>query len=155
MMVVESNGNPKVTSPAGARGLLQVTPITMEELAEYDPKRFGKYVTTVNGRTRVNIDALSDPKTGIEAGMAALKMYMDRYDGDAEKALAAYNWGPKNVKAGEALDLSGAPDETQRYLRNFHSIFKQTRTGELPRTSLLHYLPPALMQAYRASPVTP
>jgi len=46
-------------------------------------------------------------------GTRYLRMMLDKYDGDLDSALAAYNWGPGN------LDRRGAeamPEETRNYL---------------------------------------
>ena len=150
MMVVESDGKPTATSPAGARGLMQVTPITMKELAKCDPAKFGKFVNAKG--EAVNMHLLADPKTGVEAGMAALKMYMDRYNGDPEKALIAYNWGPGNVgkteKDCKPKELAGY-NRAQTYVADIQTVLGSTRGSQsgkpekatLPKTSLLHYLP--------------
>ena len=94
------------------------------------------------------INLLDDPKTGIKVGMAALKMYMDRYDGDAEKALMAYNWGPANAERVN-FDLNRAYDETQRYVADIRKILEDTQKLELPKASLLHYLPSEDARKYR------
>ena len=145
-MVVENDGRPKKVSPKGARGLMQVMPNTVKELAAFDKDAFG-YLLDAKGNARMNL--LDDPKTGIEAGMAALKMYMDRYDGDAEKALAAYNGGPARVKFNKPLILAAMPPETQQYVADIREILKKTQKLELPRASLLHFLPPADARKYR------
>ena len=157
MMVVESDGNPLKPSPVGARGLMQVMPDTVRELAAFDKENFG-YLLDAKGNARMNL--LDDPKTGVKVGMAALKMYMDRYDGDAEKALIAYNWGPANVGKKEA-DLTAAQkkgyDQAQTYVKNIRRVLRTTdgsdssgnapdqsegdRYAPLPQPSLLHYLP--------------
>jgi len=60
-----------------------------------------------------------DPDQSIRGGAQYLAEQMERF-GDPEKALAAYNWGPKNVQ--EAIDkygddwLSHAPEETRKYV---------------------------------------
>ena len=142
------HGANRWTSPANARGLMQVTEITVKELAKYDSKKFGHLVTVENGKEKVNMAALDDAKLGIEAGTAALKMYMDRYDGDAEKALMAYNWGPDNAKRAN-FDINKAPAETQWYVEDIRKILKDTQGFELPKASLLHYLPSADTLRYR------
>ena len=151
----------------------------MKELAACDPARFGKYVTVVKGEKVVNMDALKDPKTGIEAGTAALKMYMDRYDGDAETALIAYNWGPGNVGKSEK-DLTPAEmpgyNRAKAYVGNIQTVLGTTegpglsgttsdqsenvadqpkvpKKAPLPKKSLLHYLPPEEVSKYQSARV--
>ena len=70
----ESNFKSKVTSNKGARGLMQLTPRTAS-------------------RYRVTPTELYDPYKNIEAGVKHLKMLIERYSGDLELAIAAYNTG--------------------------------------------------------------
>ncbi|PKB19058.1 transglycosylase-like protein with SLT domain [Novosphingobium kunmingense] len=72
----ESRWNPAAVSPAGARGLAQLMPGTARELG-------------------VNSD---DPDANLEGGARYLRMQLDTFDGDVERALAAYNAGPGRVR---------------------------------------------------------
>ena len=98
----DANGN-LITSPAGAKGKMQVMPGT-----EGDPG-FGVRPMQDNSdaeRTRVGRDYLA----------AMLR----RYGNDPAKAWAAYNWGPGNLdnaikKHGDGW-LDHAPDETRKYV---------------------------------------
>ena len=75
----ESRWRTGAISPAGARGLAQLMPGTARQMG-------------------VNPD---DPHANLEGGARYLRMQLDAFGGDVEKALAAYNAGPgRVVRAG-------------------------------------------------------
>jgi soluble lytic murein transglycosylase-like protein len=87
----ESRWRQGAVSPKGAQGLAQLMPGTARELG-VDP---------------------SDPFANLEGGARYLRQQIDRFDGDLEKALAAYNAGPGRVeKAGGIPRIR----ETQEYV---------------------------------------
>lgn len=98
LVEVESNFSPRVISPKGAVGLAQVLPST----AGYGP------------------DELSKPAVNLDLGAAYLKSLLERFDGDLELALAAYNAGPYAVQR-----FDGVPPfrETRRYVEKVLSIY--------------------------------
>jgi soluble lytic murein transglycosylase-like protein len=79
---VESHFRVAVTSPRGARGLMQVMPRVAREL---------------NGGT-LEAGALEDPTTNIRLGTTLLRTLVNRYNGNLPHALAAYNLGPKGLR---------------------------------------------------------
>lgn len=99
----ESGGDPNVVSKAGAIGLAQIMPATAK-----DP---GFGVTPV--------DDPKDPKQARRFIKEYLGAMLERYDGDYEAALVAYNWGPGNadrwVKQGKRKDK--LPKETRNYVK--------------------------------------
>lgn len=87
----ESRWRADARSPVGARGLAQLMPGTARYLG---------------------VDA-ADPFANLEGGARYLREQLDRFDGDIEKALAAYNAGP-----GRVIAAGGIPRirETQGYV---------------------------------------
>ena len=72
----ESDYNPKVVSHKGARGLMQLMPATA--------RRFG-------------VTDSFDPEQNIHAGTRYLRWLLEKFDGNADLAVAAYNAGEGNV----------------------------------------------------------
>lgn len=70
------------TSHAGARGLMQITPATANEIERQ------------SGGTTFRLVDLSDPDINIRYGTFYLRELLDRYGGNEVAALAAYNAGP-------------------------------------------------------------
>ena len=96
---VESGGDPKALSPAGARGLMQLMPATAADLGVTRP---------------------FDPDQNILAGTRYLRQLLDRYQGDLRLALGAYNWGMGNLeRRPEAM-----PRETRDYIVRVESLYQ-------------------------------
>jgi soluble lytic murein transglycosylase-like protein len=88
----ESQFHPCAVSDKGAEGLMQLMPATSHELAVSDA---------------------FDPKQSIEAGIKYLKQLFEKYKGNLELVLGAYNAGPAAVD-----EAKGVPDipETKDYV---------------------------------------
>ena len=88
----ESRWRAQARSPKGAIGLAQLMPGTARDLG-VDPR---------------------DPHGNLAGGARYLRQQLDRFGGDVEHALAAYNAGP-----GRVLRAGGIPPiaETQSYVR--------------------------------------
>ena len=87
----ESRWREQAVSSAGARGLAQLMPGTARQMG-VDP---------------------DDPFANLEGGARYLREQLDRFGGDVEKALAAYNAGPGRVVAANGVP---AIRETQNYV---------------------------------------
>ena len=81
----ESNFNPQATSPAGARGLMQLMPDV------------GKGLAASQGISPWDADMLYQPATNIKLGTAHLRGLVRKYP-EVVKVLAAYNAGEARVE---------------------------------------------------------
>lgn len=102
MFITESGGKKDAVSPKGAAGLGQLMIPAAKEMGLTPAERF-------------------DPDKNIPASIGYLKKQLVKYDGDTEKALAAYNWGPGSLdkhlaKNQGKLNKTGLPKETADYL---------------------------------------
>lgn len=100
LVEAESSFLPNAVSPVGAVGLTQVMPSTAQWLGTQGD--------------------LKDPGANLDVGARYLSRLIDRFDGDLELALAAYNAGPTNV-----LRYGGVPPfkETRNYVEKVLTIY--------------------------------
>lgn len=102
----ESYFNSNCTSKAGAVGLMQIMPSNFNHLGIKDGYNIEE---NINGGTKL------------------LKEYIDKYNGDIEMALMAYNGGPtrmanRGVKSID--DIYKMPKETQNYVPKVMKIYR-------------------------------
>jgi soluble lytic murein transglycosylase-like protein len=92
VMKTESNFDPRVISPAGAVGLMQLMPFTAERMMVAD---------------------IFDPRQNILGGARYLRLLANAFNGDIHLTTAAYNAGEHAV-----IRYGGIPpyEETQNYV---------------------------------------
>jgi soluble lytic murein transglycosylase-like protein len=105
VVAAESGYKTDAVSPKGAIGLMQLMPATAQAYRA-DPH---------------------DPGQNVEAGAAYLRELLVKYDGDARRALAAYNAGPGAVER-----YKGVPPyaETQTYIERVLRRYKKSTDSE-------------------------
>jgi soluble lytic murein transglycosylase-like protein len=96
----ESAFNPKVTSHAGAQGLMQLMPATAKECASSVNKNF------------YNTFKVQD---NVQLGVFYLSKMLYVFEDDVELAIRSYNCGPVYVRKVQAGDLENYPRETVNY----------------------------------------
>jgi len=124
---VESNFNSVAKSSKNAIGVMQILwPGTAKHLGIYS-------------RTE-----LKKPCVNIKAGSRYLREMLDRYDNNIHKALAAYNYGPGNIKTDANFILTqgaaGYSAKVYRHLPRFHKqagVFRKKQQRSLQQWSLL------------------
>ncbi len=111
----ESGNRADAVSGAGAMGLMQLMPYTAEGLGVSDP---------------------FDPEQNVDGGTRLLSSLLERYDGNAKLALAAYNMGSGGLSRtgvtslDSSYELSLLPSETQSLLsRVSQHLVKYGYTG--------------------------
>ena len=114
MEQIESAGKADAVSKKGARGLMQLMPETYKEMAK-------KYNLPLN--------AIDDPEFNKIAGTLYLQEMRDKYNGDMEKAVAAYNWGPGNVDKVISKYAYNwrqhLPLETKNHIKRFFRVLSE------------------------------
>ena len=101
----ESSWNPQAISSKGAQGLMQLVPGTAGDMGVRNPL---------------------DPVQNVDGGVRYLRMLLEKYDGDLERALAAYNAGPSAVERA-----GGVPNyrETRNYVQKVTDSYFRPGSG--------------------------
>ena len=103
----ESGWNPKAYSHKGAGGLMQLIPTTAQRYGAYD---------------------VFDPQQNIDAGVKYLRTLLERYNGNLDLALAAYNAGEGAVDRAH-----GVPGfrETRDYVQKVQNAYFRPGSGRM------------------------
>jgi soluble lytic murein transglycosylase-like protein len=102
----ESGFNPYSVSGAGASGIMQIMPENFRNLGITDP---------------FNIEQ------NIDGGTKLLKEYLDKYNGNTEMGLAAYNGGPGTMQrrgVSSPNQIYKMPSETVSYVNKVMNYFR-------------------------------
>lgn len=99
---VESDYNPRAVSRKGAQGIMQLMPQTARELKVNDPL---------------------NPEDNIRGGTRYLRQMLDRFKGNLDLALAAYNAGPTAVSRHGGIppyeETRAYVDRVKKFLRYY------------------------------------
>jgi soluble lytic murein transglycosylase-like protein len=101
----ESNWNPTARSNKGAQGLMQLIPTTAI--------RFG-------------VNDAFNPKQNVEAGVHYLRTLLERYNGNLDLALAAYNAGEGAVDRAHGIPSFR---ETRNYVQKVQNAYFRAGSG--------------------------
>lgn len=99
---VESNFNPRATSPKNAQGLMQLIPATARRFNVKDPY---------------------NPEDNIKGGLSYLQWLMAYFEGDVRLVAAAYNAGE-----GAVNKYKGVPpySETKKYVTKIYNLYRKS-----------------------------
>ena len=108
VMQTESNWNSSAVSRKGALGLMQLVPGTAQQLG---------------------VNNAFDPKQNLDGGVRYLHTLLERYNGDLDKALAAYNAGPGAVDRARGVPRFR---ETRDYVQKVTDSYFRPGSDRLP-----------------------
>ncbi len=104
IIMAESGHNPKAVSKRGAKGLMQLMPITAKSLG---------------------VEDVFDPEHNIKAGVVYFKKLLSQFDGDVKLALAAYNAGSRKVRKYKGIPPFKATRIYIRKVFKYYELYKE------------------------------
>lgn len=100
----ESNFDVDAVSSRGAIGLMQLHPETVKDLKVMDP---------------------FDPRQNIAGGTKYLRWMLDRFEGDLDRALAAYNAGPSTVERYGGIPPYAETEAYVKKVKHYRQLYRQ------------------------------
>lgn len=110
IIMTESSYNTKAVSYMGAKGLMQLMPGTARELGVKD---------------------CFNPEKNIDGGVRYFKKLLDRFNGNIDFALAAYNAGSRKVKKYKGVPPFKATKLYIKKVNQYYEIYKTHMSSEL------------------------
>jgi len=104
IIMAESGYNPKAVSKRGAKGLMQLMPLTAKSLGVQD---------------------IFDPEHNINAGVEYFKRLLNQFDGNVKLALAAYNAGSRKVRKYRGIPPFNATKTYIKKVFEYYEIYKE------------------------------
>lgn len=114
----ESAYDPNAVSSKGAMGVMQLMPDTAAWM---------------------NVTNPYDPEDNISGGVRYLRYLLDRFEGNLELALAAYNAGESRVLRARQIPRI---NETQQYVRKVLRLYRNLAQEEVVTRRFVNYLSP-------------
>ncbi|MID78768.1 lytic transglycosylase domain-containing protein [Salmonella enterica subsp. enterica] len=114
VMMTESGGNPFAYNASGATGAFQFMPDTAREMGL---------------RVDSQVDERLDPTKSRAAASIYMSKLLNRYNGNVDNALRAYNWGMGNVDKwiANGSNINDLPEETRNYTGKVHGFMGDAR----------------------------
>lgn len=122
----ESAFRKNARSSAGALGLMQVLPNT------------GKYISGLQNLGWYGSWKLTDPTYNVRVGSAYIKYLNEKFRGNTEHVLIAYNWGPNNL-LGALKNRSRIPGSTVKYAKTIIGTHKSWKNDFVRSKTRLQY----------------
>ncbi len=113
IIMAESGYNTKAISKKGAKGLMQLMPKTAEALGVEDS---------------------FNPEDNIDAGVEYFRKLLNRFDGNVELALAAYNAGSRKVRKHRGVPPYKATKYYIKKVLKYYETYKEPMPAETGRT---------------------
>ncbi len=108
----ESSYNPNAVSHKGARGLMQLMPATADSLG---------------------VQNIHDPKENLRGGVRYFQQLLVRYGGEIDRAVAAYNAGPKAVEKYKGVPPYPETVDYVAKVRKYYEAFRISNVATLSK----------------------